>query len=121
MNSSNYVYGSKLSYLDYLQGQLYVEDIKKENRSLMMDISRQTRQLISSNQALAERDIQTQEFDAEMIRDYLDAAADRQNETQEQVLAGIESGFERLTYSINDLYDSVADGMNAIGAKFQWC
>lgn len=121
MNSSNYVYGSKLSYLDYLQGQLYVEDIKKQNRSLIMDMSRQTRQLIASNEALAGRDIQIRGLDAEMIKDYLDAAAERQIDMQEQLIAGVESGFERLTYSISDLSAIVANGMNAVGAKFQWC
>ncbi|MDY0151000.1 MAG: hypothetical protein RBS43_01860, partial [Candidatus Cloacimonas sp.] len=125
MNSSNYVYGSHLSYLDFIQGQLYIEDVKKNNKSLAMDISKQTRQLIASNESLAQMHIEARNIETYRQRDFQIEILEQQNEViqqiQEQADARVESITERLSYSISDLSDNVAKGLTAFGAKFQWC
>lgn len=121
MNSSSYVYGSHLSYLDYLQGRNYVEDLKGSNRSLVMDISRQNRELIASNAALAQQQITARAWDAQLQRDYQDDMRDREIALKEDITASLENGFERLTYSISDLADRTSAGLSDLGAKFQWC
>jgi len=53
---SNYVWGTSLSHADYLQAKSFVSDVKSSTRDaarkVSMDISRQTRDVIASNESL---------------------------------------------------------------------
>lgn len=58
---SYYVWSSGISYTDYLQAKSFVDDISSASheagRRVSMEISRQTREVIASNEALARENI----------------------------------------------------------------
>lgn len=95
---SYYVYGSKLSWKDYLQAKSFMSDITssvgKASHVVSMDISRQTREIIASNEALA--------------RDHIRASEDIQRE--------LSAGFEQLSYDMQD----ISSGISELNATFHW-
>lgn len=68
---SYYVYGSSLSWSDYLQAKNFVDDISSSSqeagRRVSMEISRQTREVIASNEALARENIRMMETSTDRI------------------------------------------------------
>ncbi|MFZ2630545.1 MAG: SUMF1/EgtB/PvdO family nonheme iron enzyme [Desulfosalsimonadaceae bacterium] len=99
---SYYVYGSKMSYPDYLTSKSFVSDVtaasRKAGRAVSMEISRQTLDVIASNEALARENIRATE-----------ASADR-------VVCALNEGFDRLSYGL----DNISAGISELNAMFHW-
>ena len=80
---SNYVWGTSLSHADYLQAKSFVSDVKSATRDaarkVSMDISRQTRDVIASNESLHREQMEL-----------LTASTDR-------TVGALNDGFERLS------------------------
>jgi tetratricopeptide (TPR) repeat protein len=95
---SNYVWGTSLSYHDYLQAKSFVKDVtsatREAGRSISMEVSRQTREIIASNEALA--------------RDNL-AALDR---IAGELTAGGESG--------TSVMRGISAGISELNSTFHW-
>jgi tetratricopeptide (TPR) repeat protein len=95
---SNFVFGSNLSYSDYIQAQSFVDDIKSSNNRIALEISKQTRQLIASKETLSQMDITTRENIANRISNQLS------------------EGFETLSYQMQD----ISAGINELNSTFHW-
>jgi tetratricopeptide (TPR) repeat protein len=76
---SNYIFGTTLSYRDYLQTKSFEDDIRS-------DISKQTRSIIASNEELQREHIKVLEESAEAIS----------------------SGFEQLSYEVSALSGEIS-------------
>lgn len=110
---SNYVWGTSLSWNDYLQARSFVDDIStsghEAGRSVSMEILRQTHEVIASNEALARENIRVREG---MHREHMatiEASTDR-------IVGGLSAGFDRLSYDLQDVSSSIAD----LNATFHW-
>ncbi len=103
---SNYVWGTSLSHADYLQAKSFVTDVKSATRDaarkVSMDISRQTRDVIASNESL-QRD----------QMELLTASTDR-------TVGALNDGFERISYSMDAGFDRLSDGISELNATFHW-
>ncbi len=103
---SNYVWGTSLSHADYLQVKSFVSDVKSSTRDaakkVTMDISRQTRDVIASNESLHREHIEL-----------LTASTDR-------TVGALNDGFERISYSMDAGFDRLSDGISELNATFHW-
>lgn len=99
---SNYVFGGKLSYQDYLTARSFSQDIISASRQaghrISMDISQQTREVIASNEALARENIQAMQ----------DATA--------QLSSVLSDGFSQISYDLHD----ISVGISGLDATFHW-
>lgn len=99
---STYYWGSGLSYTQYLQARSFVDDVKhSQNRAakaVKLEVSRQTRELIASQESLAKENIRCLESGFS------------------QVAAATERGFETLSWDIQD----VSRGLGELNSTFQW-
>ena len=103
---SNYVWGSHLSHADYLQAKNFVSDLKsashEASRKVSMDISRQTRDVIASNESLHREHMEL-----------LSASTDR-------TVGALNDGFERISYSMDAGFDQISSGISELNATFHW-
>ena len=103
---SNYVWGSHLSYADYLQAKSFVSDVqsatREAGRKVSMDISRQTRDIIASNESL--------------LREHIELL----NASDDRTVGGLNAGFERISYSMDAGFDRLSDGISELNATFHW-
>ncbi len=103
---SNYVWGSSLSHHDYLQAKSFVSDVTSATRNaakkVSMDISRQTRDIIASNESLQREHLEL-----------LNASTDR-------TVGALNDGFERLSYSMDAGFDRLSEGISELNATFHW-
>jgi hypothetical protein len=103
---SNYVWGTSLSHADYLQAKSFVSDVKSSTRDaarkVSMDISRQTRDVIASNESLHREQMEL-----------LTASTDR-------TVGALNDGFERISYSMDAGFDRLSDGISELKATFHW-
>ena len=103
---SNYVKGTSLSHADYLQAKSFVSDVKSATRDaarkVSMDISRQTLDVIASNELLQREHIEL-----------LTASTDR-------TVGTLSDGFERISYSMDGGFDWQSDGISELNATFHW-
>jgi len=92
---SYYVHGSSLSWSDYLQAKSFVDDVSSSSREaghhVSMEISRQTREVIASNEALARENIR-------------------------KIDSTLNAGFDRLSYDLQD----ISSGISELNATFHW-
>jgi formylglycine-generating enzyme required for sulfatase activity/tetratricopeptide (TPR) repeat protein len=95
---SAYVYGSSITYRDYLQAKRFIDDLATASRAVSMAVSRQTRELIASKEALARENIRMME-----------ASTDR-------VIGALDPGFEQLSYGLED----ISGGISELNATFHW-
>lgn len=99
---SYYVYGSDLSYFDYLQAKRFVDDItstsRGSGRSISMEISQQTREVIASIDTLSRENIRI-----------IEASTDRITDT-------LSEGFDRLSYDLQ----KISLGVSELNATFHW-
>ncbi|MBV6505696.1 MAG: hypothetical protein ILNGONEN_01260 [Syntrophorhabdaceae bacterium] len=106
---SSYVYDSSLSWSDYLQAKSFVDDIstssREAGRRVSMEISRQTREVIASNESLAREKIQMMEANTDRITSGL---AD--------IDSTLNAGFDRLSYHLQD----ISSGISELNASFHW-
>jgi len=76
---STYYYGSGLSYVQYLQAKSFTSDItkgaQKAAKSINLAVSRQTRELIASQEALARENIRCLESGLSRLEGGLDQLA----------------------------------------------
>ena len=95
---SNYVWGSDLSYEDYIQGKQFGGDItgvsREAGRRVFMEVSRQTREIIASQEALSREQITV----------------------AEQSARAMQEGFEILSYGLSD----IPSGISELNATFHW-
>ena len=95
---SYYVYGSKMSYTDYLTAKSFVSDVSSATRSsgreISMEISRRTREVIASNEAMARDNIRAIEANTDALN----------------------AGFDRLSYGL----DNISSGISDLNATFHW-
>ena len=103
---SNYVWGTSLSHHDYLQAKSFVSDVQSATRNaakkVSMDISRQTRDIIASNESLQREHLEL-----------LNASTDR-------TVGALNDGFERLSYSMDTGFDRLSEGISELNATFHW-
>ena len=110
---SNYVWGSSLSHHDYLQAKSFVSDVTSATRNaakkVSMDISRQTRDIIASNESLQREHLEL-----------LNASTDR-------TVGALNDGFERISYSMDAGFDrlssglgEISSGISELNATFHW-
>jgi formylglycine-generating enzyme required for sulfatase activity len=103
---SNYVWGSSLSHHDYLQAKSFVSDVQSTTRNaakkVSMDISRQTRDIIASNESLQREHLEL-----------LNASTDR-------TVGALNDGFERISYSMDAGFDRLSEGISELNATFHW-
>lgn len=99
---SYYVFGSNFSYLDYLQDKSFTSDItsasRAAGRAVSMSVSRQTRDMIASNEALAWENVRM-----------VEASTDR-------VVGALNQGFDQLSYGL----DNISAGISELNATFHW-
>ena len=90
--------GNRVTYNEYMMAHEFVEDLKSTTNAasqrLSMDISRQTRDVIASNEALA----------AENIR------------ATELVSGAVDEGFTRLSYDMQ----GISSGISELNSSFHW-
>jgi formylglycine-generating enzyme required for sulfatase activity len=95
---SYYVFGSHASYSDYLTGKSFVGDVTSAvgdaGRAVSMEISRQTREVIASNEGMARDNIR---------------AIEEQTDT-------LNTGFEQLSYGLSE----ISSGISELNATFHW-
>ena len=95
---SNYVWGSRMSYKDYIKAKQFVGDItgasREDGRRVYMEISRQTLEIVASQEALAREQINVAEQSARSTRE----------------------GFEVLSYRITE----ISSGVSELNATFHW-
>jgi len=86
---SNYVWGSHLSYSDYMQAKNFVGDVTSATRDagkkVSMEISRQTREVIASNEALQREHMEMTEV------------------STDRTISALNEGFDRLSYSLDEI------------------
>ncbi len=86
-----YVSGSSLSYLDYLQAKSFVDDIgsasRKAGRRVCMEVSKQTREIVASQEALAREQIAIQKESTHPMQE----------------------GFEMLSYDLTEISSGISD------------
>ena len=89
--------GSKLSYVDYMLAHDFVDDIATASnvasKRLTMDISRQTRDVIASNEALAAENIRATEIAAGQISDAMSSGFGELSST-------MQDGFSHISYEM---------------------
>ena len=95
---SNYVWGSRLSYQDYIKAKQFAGDItgasREDGRRVYLEISRQTLEIVASREALAREQINVVEQSARSTRE----------------------GFKMLSYGITEISSSVSE----LNATFHW-
>lgn len=91
---SNYIYNPNKSYTEYLQQNQFVSDVKK---TINMEISSQTKQLIASNKALEDIGVQ-------IVSGY------------QSSIAATQQGFETISYQMQELLSANED----LQASFEW-
>ncbi len=105
--------GTRLSYNEYMMAHEFVEDLKSSNRDvgerLTMEISRQTSEVIASNEALTQENIRATEVAAGQITDAMNSGFGE--------LSGVMSdGFSHISYEIQQ----VSAGVERLDATFHW-
>jgi formylglycine-generating enzyme required for sulfatase activity/tetratricopeptide (TPR) repeat protein len=95
---SNYVWGSRLSYQDYIKAKQFAGDItgasREDGRRVYLEISRQTLEIVASREALAREQINVVEQSARSTRE----------------------GFKMLSYGITEISSSISE----LNATFHW-
>jgi tetratricopeptide (TPR) repeat protein len=106
---SYYVYGSSLSWNDYLQAKNFVDDISSSSREagrrVSMEISHQTREIIASNEALSRENIRMMEVSTDRIEHGLG-----------QIDSTLSAGFDRLSYDMQE----ISSGISELNSTFHW-
>jgi len=110
---SYYVFGSKMSYKDYLTGKSFVADMTSAThsvrKSVTMALSRQTREVIASNETLARDQIRSMEVSVDRI-------AGAMGEGFQNLTGAMNAGFEQLSYGMEE----ISAGISELNATFHW-
>ena len=110
---SNYVWGSSLSHHDYLQAKSFVSDVQSATRNaakkVSMDISRQTRDIIASNESLQREHL-------ELLNASTDRTVGALNDGFERISYSMDAGFDRMSSGL----DQISSGISELNATFHW-
>ena len=98
---SHYVFGTSLSYVDYLQAKSFEDNFRA-------DIKAQTRALVASAEQLQHEKISVLSTATELQREG--------NAIAQRTVAAIESGFETLSFQMLEL----TEGVHELNATFHW-
>jgi formylglycine-generating enzyme required for sulfatase activity/tetratricopeptide (TPR) repeat protein len=105
--------GNRLSYNEYMVAHEFVEDIKTSanttSKRLAMVISRQTKEVIASNEALSSMNVRATEIAAGQISDTLSSGFG-------ELSSSLQHGLTRLSYDMQD----VTSGITELNATFNW-
>jgi hypothetical protein len=108
-----HVWGTSLSWNHYLHARSFVDHIstsgREAGRSVSMEILRQTREVIASNEALARENIRVREGVYREHMATIEASTDR-------IVGELSAGFGRLSYGLQDVSSGIAD----LNATFHW-
>lgn len=110
---SYFVYGSSLSYNDFLQGKSFVDDIKSSNKKIAIEVSKQTRQLIASNETLAKMEINSREIANERV---LKRQTEIVGEMTERITNKLSEGFETLSFQMQEISNELSE----LQSTFHW-
>jgi len=117
---SYYVYGSNISYQDYLQAKTFAQDVASASREagqrISMEISEQTCQLIASNETLALENVRAMKAVGEHVSESVSGGFTRLSSDLEKVSDTMEEGFARLSYELEGIQTGISD----LNAKFHW-
>lgn len=110
---SNFIWNSHLSYRDYLQAKSFISDVTSATRSagkqVSMEISRQTRDVIASNEALQMEHVA-------MVEASTDRTVGALNEGFDRLSYSMDAGFDRLSNGL----DQISSGISELNATFHW-
>ena len=90
VNLSYYVWGSGISYVDYLQAKSFVDDVSSASRGVSLEVSRQTRELVASNKDLTRGNI--------------------------RIGDAVSEGFDRLSWALGEISSELGE----LNATFHW-
>lgn len=117
---SYYVFNSRLTYPDFLQGKSFVDDLTSSNDRIAMHVSKQTREVVASVEDCTQRGISCIEGLAERSMEHQSALIDSMTNSINSVLS---AGFERLSYNLKDISGELANvstGIAELKASFDW-
>lgn len=103
------MFGTGLSYHQYLQAKSFVDDVSYAGRRVVMEMSRQTRRVLASNEALGRHN-------TEVIRSTGAAVADAVNESSRQTARNLSDGIDRMA---SDILDAIAGSGEAISQSVE--
>ncbi len=108
------MYGVRvMSHSDYLQAKSFVSDVKSATleawQTVSMDISRQTRDIIASNESLHREHL-------ELISASTDRTVGALNDGFERISYSMDAGFDRLSSGL----DEISSGISELNATFHW-
>lgn len=124
MNYTPYVWCSQKPYLDYLQDRHYLEDLNNSNKALALDIRKDLRELAFDKEYLLKKGFEIMQLPAEELREInygISDLAGEQAETREVITKTLDSGIERISYSLDTLKQNFELGMSELNGTFQWC
>jgi tetratricopeptide (TPR) repeat protein len=117
---SYYVHGSSLRYQDYLQGQSFVSDLTGAARDaghrVSMEVSRQTRKVIASNEALTAQGIQVTEAGFSRLSGNMGRLSEDIGTGFSELQAEMSEGFERVSYDLQGVSGQISE----LNATFHW-
>lgn len=113
---SYYVYGSNFSYLDYIQMKSFVGDIVSGGRDVRklvtLELSKEIREIISSNETLANKNIKTIEDTTEKLSyklEEISSGISALNLEVSELNSTFHWGFSQLLSNIGRMNDSLSD------------
>lgn len=105
--------GNRVSLNEYMMAHEFVDDLISTTKAtgcrLSMDISRQTRDVIASNEALAADNIRATEMAAGQITDAMNSGFGELSST-------MQDGFTKISYDMQE----VSSGISELNATFHW-
>lgn len=121
---TNYMWDSTITYTDYWRAKQFVGEIKgatsDAGQRVAMEMSRQTREIIASQEQLALAGIDVVE---DMTREIIAsqkqlalAQIEAQQTMSSEIIGSINDGMERLIYELQDISSDISE----INATFHW-
>ncbi len=117
---SAFVFDTHLSYADYLQAKAFVGDLSEATRdagrAVSMNVARQTREIIASQETLAREHIEVQHELMQQIEDLQREQIEVQEKATREITRALSDGFEMLSYGLSEISWGISD----LKATFHW-
>lgn len=125
---AGYVFNSNISWLDFLQAEQYAREAKEIAQEMgnvvSIDISKQTREIIASQETLAREQIHIQQLNLEMVKEQFEETTQQNRDMmiaqEELARAQIEAQRETLEYSIDTMRRSTQRIVDSLEENFEW-
>lgn len=114
---SNYIWGTTQTYTDYLQQQALVDDNKRNNKMLVQSM---TRELIGSEKAIQERNMQLIQGLSADYSSSLERMSKEYSKDLERISEEHRKALEQTCDLISYGFDSINCTLNHLGAEFHW-